>query len=464
VAAFPGLFLPAGLLPKRCWLADSQRIVITSQWRSVASALCIDVLSKRIVRLLPPSLTDTVSSSVFSLPATRVMETDGFKALVSVSAPNRVPEIYQINLPVGSSSSSCDDDKKDGTSSSSSSFFRVSEQRWPADSTIASAMYNMRWEVLQVPVMTKEAVDKVLCEHTNFDGDSVEHKTATAAASGGASLPFEAILVRPSAQMQAAMKTPPRLILWPHGGPHSGWSTDFMWSVALLVLQGHACLLINYRGSVGFGQEALASLPPRCGEQDVLDCVTALAAVLVKQQQQQQKGKQKTTMICNAKSISVWGGSHGGFLTTHCIGQYPSLFASAATRNPVTNMSAMLASTDIPDWIFCESGVQSFDETLVPTAELVASMFRKSPIAHVTRVRTPLLLLLGTADRRVPMAQGIDYYKILKMRNKGKARLLVYPGAQHSLNDRVAIEANVWINALLWLNEHYDEADYVQLE
>ncbi len=65
-----------------------------------------------------------------------------------------------------------------------------------------------------------------------------------------------------------------------------------------------------------------------------------------------------------SKVISIYlhfkGGSHGGFLTGWLIAHpnYYQLFKSAAVRNPVLDMSYMVVSTDIPDWIFaCTSNV-----------------------------------------------------------------------------------------------------------
>lgn len=64
----------------------------------------------------------------------------------------------------------------------------------------------------------------------------------------------EVMLVQPSAVLKI-QEAP--LIIMPHGGPHSGLSTDFSLNVASFVERGFACLLVNYTGSTGYGQAAI---------------------------------------------------------------------------------------------------------------------------------------------------------------------------------------------------------------
>ncbi len=71
------------------------------------------------------------------------------------------------------------------------------------------------------------------------------------------------------------------------------------------------------------------------------------------------------------------------------------------------------------------------------------------------QVETPLLLLLGNQDRRVPMEQSIEYYHTLRARGI-PVKMLVYP-MNHSLTNSVAGKANVWIQTLLWFQK-YDPA------
>jgi acylaminoacyl-peptidase len=59
--------------------------------------------------------------------------------------------------------------------------------------------------------------------------------------------------------------------------------------------------------------------------------------------------------FADAERASVCGGSHGGFLTGHLMGQYPQRFKCAGLRNPVLNIALMVGVTDIPDWCYVET-------------------------------------------------------------------------------------------------------------
>ncbi|KAG0451098.1 hypothetical protein HPP92_026601 [Vanilla planifolia] len=86
-------------------------------------------------------------------------------------------------------------------------------------------------------------------------------------------------------------------------------------------------------GSIGFGEEALQSLPGKIGSQDVNDVLSALNFAI-------ERG------LVDESKVAVLGGSHGGFLTTHLIGQEPDRFVAAAVRNPVCNLSLMVGTSD----------------------------------------------------------------------------------------------------------------------
>jgi acylaminoacyl-peptidase len=55
------------------------------------------------------------------------------------------------------------------------------------------------------------------------------------------------------------------------------------------------------------------------------------------------------------KRAAVVGGSHGGFLTGHLVGQHPAAFRCGGLRNPVLNIALMVGLTDIPDWCYVEA-------------------------------------------------------------------------------------------------------------
>mmetsp|Transcript_29209 Transcript_29209/g.75210 ORF Transcript_29209/g.75210 Transcript_29209/m.75210 type:complete len:128 (+) Transcript_29209:1554-1937(+) len=89
-----------------------------------------------------------------------------------------------------------------------------------------------------------------------------------------------------------------------HGGPHSAYPAEFVPFTAAFVKAGFAVVATNFRGSVGYGQEFVRSLPKHCGDLDVND-VLFVAKQLV------EEGK------IDKEKLVLCGGSHGGFITLH---------------------------------------------------------------------------------------------------------------------------------------------------
>ncbi|XP_073086692.1 acylamino-acid-releasing enzyme isoform X3 [Manis javanica] len=234
------------------------------------------------------------------------------------------------------------------------------------------------------------------------------------------------------------LQPPPEQENSQYGGPHSSFVTAWMLFPALLCKMGFAVLLVNYRGSTGFGQDSILSLPGNVGHQDVKDVQFAVEQVLQEER-------------FDAGRVALMGGSHGGFLSCHLIGQYPETYGACVARNPVINMASMMGSTDIPDWCVVEAGFPYSGDCL-PDLSVWAEMLDKSPIKYAPQVKTPLLLMLGQEDRRVPFKQGLEYYRALKARNV-PVRLLLYPQSTHTLSE-VGVESDSFMNAALWLHTH----------
>ena len=255
------------------------------------------------------------------------------------------------------------------------------------------------------------------------------------------SAPIQCVLMLPPQAEKGA--NPPPMIVLPHGGPHSVSTASFVPELGFLCGQsGYALLLVNYRGSVGFGQAAVEDLPSRIGDLDVNDVVHAVKHVA-------------DAGLVDSKRLAICGGSHGGFLTGHCIGQFPDLFKAACMRNPVTNIASMITSTDIPDWAVIEAcglGQYDWSQFTGPTPEQLTEMYQKSPIAHSKNVKTPTLVALGTKDLRVPPSQGLEYYHILRSRGV-TTKLLLYDDCDHPIG-AVCSKADHWINIKRWFDKH----------
>ena len=231
------------------------------------------------------------------------------------------------------------------------------------------------------------------------------------------------------------------VILWIHGGPHVAFTDAHVSYASAFCKVGFAVILANYRGSTSDTTESLYSLPGKIGIQDVQDVQKVTELFL-----------DQCDGICDRENIFLFGGSHGGFLSAHLIGQFPDYYRAAVMRNPLIDISAMPATTDIIDWTYFETGLP-YQQNILPTSESVRIMLEKSPIILIKNIKAPVLLCIGLKDARVPpKSQGTMYYKLLKANNK-KVKMLAYPNDSHPLAT-VETEGDVFVNTCKWFYEN----------
>ncbi|KAI4317929.1 hypothetical protein L6164_025755 [Bauhinia variegata] len=387
---FPGLYCSSIL--SNPWLSDGCTLIVSSFWHSSEVLLSVNVLSGETLRISP-------ADSNFSW---HFLALDGDNIIAVSSSPVDVPQIKY-----GTIMEKTTKNKSWGWSDISSSIFKCSDK-------VRSLLSSLQFNIMKISV--KDVSDSL---------------------TKGASKPYEAIFVSSKTKKNDACDP---LIVVLHGGPHSVSLSSYSKSLAFLSSLGYSLLIVNYRGSLGFGEEALQSLPGKIGSQDVKDVLTAIDHVI-------------DLGLASPSKITVVGGSHGGFLTTHLIGQAPERFVAAAARNPVCNLALMVGTTDIPDWCYVET-YGTFDRyTESPSAEDLTLFYSKSPFAHLSKVKTPTIFLLGAKDLRVPVSNGLQYARALKQKGGVEVKILVFPNDVHGI-DRPQSDFESFLNIGVWFKKY----------
>ncbi|QEA34650.1 alpha/beta hydrolase family protein [Weissella soli] len=214
---------------------------------------------------------------------------------------------------------------------------------------------------------------------------------------------------------QAGTQAP--VILYVHGGPHAAYGDTFFLEFQQLTALGYNVVFINPHGSTTYGQAFMDAVIQHYGEQDYRDLMTGLDAAITQHPE-----------LIDATRQYIIGGSYGGYMTTWAIG-HTTRFKAAIAQRPVTDWMMLAGTSDIGAvFITDEMGASPYDESGRQV------LYRKSPIAYVKTVRTPILLLHGEYDMRTPLSQSEAYFTALKMTNDVEVELVRLPQSWHGVS------------------------------
>lgn len=221
-----------------------------------------------------------------------------------------------------------------------------------------------------------------------------------------------------------------------HGGPLGAWAPAPSLEVALLVSRGYRVLLPNIRGSASYGR---AWIQPQLGDWGGVDADDVHAAL----------DHAIGLGLTDPERVGVLGLSYGGFMVNWLIGT-TDRFRAAVSENGVANQVSAWANSDSgPD--FCRTSLLGD-----PLSEAgMLKLWRQSPLAHVARVQTPLLILQAEADARCPSADNEQFFVALRMLGQ-TVEYVLYPDEYHVYQAAGRVDRRIdrMTRILDWFDRH----------
>ena len=198
-----------------------------------------------------------------------------------------------------------------------------------------------------------------------------------------------------------------------HGGPQgsfgNGWS--YRWNSRLMSSPGYAVVSIDFHGSTGYGQAFTDSIRNDWGGKPLEDLKRGLAFATSQDAQ------------LDATNACALGASYGGYMMNWIAGQWPDRFKCLVQHDGVFDARAMAYETEelwFDEW---EHGGKTYYED-------PAAFERWNPVNHVAKWKTPMLVITGEKDFRIPYTQGLASFTALQRRGI-PSKLLVFPDENH---------------------------------
>jgi dipeptidyl aminopeptidase/acylaminoacyl peptidase len=210
----------------------------------------------------------------------------------------------------------------------------------------------------------------------------------------------------------------PPAIVHIHGGPTSQTPVCFAPETAYFTSRGYGYLVVNYRGSTGYGRTYRNALRQRWGEADVEDAIGGARALA-------------ELGLADPHKLVIEGGSAGGYTVLNALARYPGAFKAGICLYGVSNMFTLAMDT--------HKFEQRYTDSMVgPLPEAAGRYHAWSPIFHAADIRDPLAVFQGKEDKVVPPAQSEEI--VAALRQSGVPHIYkLYDGEGHGFRKRETV-------------------------
>jgi dipeptidyl aminopeptidase/acylaminoacyl peptidase len=223
------------------------------------------------------------------------------------------------------------------------------------------------------------------------------------------------------------------LIFLVHGGPQGQWGDEFhyRWNAQMFASRGYVVVMINPRGSTGYGQKFTDEISKDWGGKVYEDLMNGLDYVL------------KTYSFIDGNRMAAAGASYGGYMMNWILG-HTNRFRCIVSHDGVFNPASAYGTTEelwFNEW--------EFGGTPYKNPELYKKW---SPMEFAQNFKTPTLVIHGQQDYRLDVSEGFQLFTALQ-RQGVKSKMLYFPDEFHFVSKPQ--NAELWYKTVLdWIDEN----------
>lgn len=220
----------------------------------------------------------------------------------------------------------------------------------------------------------------------------------------------QAMMIRPP-HFDAAKRYPLLVLL--HGGPQTMWSNawGYRWNAQVFSGRGYVTLMINRRGSTGYGQKFTDEITNDWGGKPYIDVMKGIDFALARYK------------FIDGDRIAAAGGSYGGYMADW-IATHSGRFKAIISHAGIYDKFSMYATEEL--W-FEEHDMQGTPWT---NPESYSKWSPLTSASDLGKFKTPTLVICGERDYRVPCTQSMEFFSALQ-RQGVPSKLMVFPDEGH---------------------------------